>query len=378
MLNRSVRNITKREFVKKCAALSAGLICFPGGISLAEKSVEDKSIYRKLAMFQEETARGIMCRICPNECVLKEGEISKCNNRIVYKSKLYSMAYGNPCSVNIDPVEKKPLYHFFPGSRAFSIATAGCNLVCLNCQNWTISQTSPVKTNNYELPPEQVVEQCQKSNCQSIAYTYSEPNTFYEYALDTATIAHERGIKNIFKSNGYIYPDPLKKICSVIDAANIDLKAITESTYLKLSGGKLQPVLDTLKVYKDMGVWLEITNLIIPTWTDKQDEIRQMCKWLYDNGFSHTPLHFSRFYPLYKLEHLPPTPVDILNKAAKIAADEGLKYVYIGNVPGNDVADTMCPSCGKVLVKREGYRILFNNITDGKCSCGETVDGVWN
>jgi pyruvate formate lyase activating enzyme len=181
MVDKEANNITKREFIKRCAAFSAGVICFPCNISAIGTDVEDKSIYRKLAMFQEETARGIMCRICPNECVLKEGEVSKCNNRIVYKSKLYSMAYGNPCSVNIDPVEKKPLYHFFPGSRAFSIATAGCNLVCLNCQNWSISQTSPDKTVNVNLPPEQVVEQCERSNCRSIAYTYSEPNTFYEY-----------------------------------------------------------------------------------------------------------------------------------------------------------------------------------------------------
>jgi pyruvate formate lyase activating enzyme len=340
---------------------------------------ENQSIYRKIAMFQEDTARGIMCRICPNECVLKEGETSKCNNRRVYKSKLYTMAYGNPCSVNVDPIEKKPLYHFFPGSRAFSIATAGCNLVCLNCQNWTISQTSPDKTRNAELPPKQVVEEAKKNNCISIAYTYSEPTTFYEYALETATIAKSEGIKNIFKSNGYINPEPLKKICSVIDAANIDLKAITESTYLKLTGGKLQPVLDSLKVYLEMGVWLEITNLVIPTWTDNLDEIRKMCKWLTQNGFSETPLHLSRFYPLYKLDQLPPTPVDILNKAANIATGEGLKFVYTGNVPGNEISNTKCSSCGAVVVERQGYRIVTNKIKNGHCSeCGKRVPGIWS
>jgi pyruvate formate lyase activating enzyme len=340
---------------------------------------ENQSIYRKIAMFQEDTARGIMCRICPNECVLKEGETSKCNNRRVYKSKLYTMAYGNPCSVNVDPIEKKPLYHFFPGSRAFSIATAGCNLVCLNCQNWTISQTSPDKTRNAELPPKQVVEEAKNNNCISIAYTYSEPTTFYEYALETATIAKNEGIKNIFKSNGYINPEPLKKICSVIDAANIDLKAITESTYLKLTGGKLQPVLDSLKVYLEMGVWLEITNLVIPTWTDNLDEIRKMCKWLTQNGFSETPLHLSRFYPLYKLDQLPPTPVDILNKAANIATGEGLKFVYTGNVPGNEISNTKCSSCGAVVVERQGYRIVTNKIKNGHCSeCGKRVPGIWS
>lgn len=372
-------NISKREFLKKSLTFSAGMLCLPCGMTMREYFNEDQSIYKKEAMFQDETARGIMCRICPNECVLKEGEISKCNNRKVYKSKLYTMAYGNPCSVNVDPIEKKPLYHFFPGSRAFSIATAGCNLVCLNCQNWTISQTSPDKTRNYELMSEQVVEECIKSNCKSIAYTYSEPVTFYEYAFETATLAKKAGIKNVFKSNGYIYPEPLKKMCSVLDAANIDLKAFNESTYLKLSGGKLQPVLDSLKVYREMGIWLEITNLVVPTWTDNPGEIRKMCKWLYENGFANTPLHFSRFYPLYKLEQLPPTPVDFLMKVAAIASEEGLKYVYVGNVPGNELADTKCPSCGTVVVSRQGYRIVFNKINKGNCSnCGKKVDGIWS
>ncbi len=373
-----MNNLSKREFIKRCAALSAGVVCFPSGGLFPSWQTIDKSIYRKVALYQEETARGIMCRICPNECVLKEGEVSKCNNRKVYRSVLYTMAYGNPCSSAIDPVEKKPLYHFYPGTRAFSIATAGCNLVCLNCQNWTISQISPDKTRNADMMPDQVVDECEKSGCRSIAYTYSEPNTFYEYALDTATIARRRGIKNIFKSNGYINPEPLRKICSVIDAANIDLKAITESTYLKLTGGKLQPVLDSLKIYRDMGVWLEITNLIIPSWTDKTEEIRQMCKWLSSNGFNSVPLHFSRFYPMYKLEQLPPTPVDLLNKAAQIAHEEGLKYVYTGNVPGNELSDTKCPSCGVDVVKRQGFRIVSNTIKNGNCpACGKKVDGVW-
>jgi pyruvate formate lyase activating enzyme len=310
---------------------------------------------------------------------IKEGELSKCNNRKVHKSVLYTLAYGNPCTVNVDPVEKKPLYHFLPGSRAYSIATAGCNLVCLNCQNWTISQTSPDKTRNITLMPEQVVEECIKSNCSSIAYTYSEPVTFYEYAYETAILARKAGIKNIIKSNGYINPEPLKKLCSVMDAANIDLKAFDESTYLKLSGGKLQPVLDSLKIYHDMGVWLEITNLVIPTWTDNPDEIRKMCKWLHDNGFKNTPLHFSRFFPLHKLEQLPPTSVEIVNNAAKIAADEGLIYVYTGNMPGNEISDTKCPGCNTKLVVREGYRIASNLVTDGKCNkCGHKIDGVWN
>jgi pyruvate formate lyase activating enzyme len=378
-MEKNSRKINKRMFIKECAALSAGVFCLQGTGLIPDLADEEAPAFRKEAMFQEETARGIMCRICPNECVLKEGELSKCNNRKVIKSKLYTLAYGNPCSVNVDPVEKKPLYHFLPGSRAYSIATAGCNLVCLNCQNWTISQTSPDKTRNYDLMPDKVVSECMAKGCRSIAYTYSEPVTFYEYAYETAVLAKEAGIKNIFKSNGYIYPEPLKKLCSVIDAANIDLKAFSESTYLKLSGGKLQPVLDSLKIYRDMGVWLEITNLIIPKWTDNPEEIRKMCKWLAENGFKNCPVHFSRFYPLYKLEQLPPTPVDILNQAFQIAIDEGLKYVYTGNVPGNEISDTKCPGCGNILIIREGYRIGSNFLSNGKCNkCGRIIDGVWS
>jgi pyruvate formate lyase activating enzyme len=369
----------KRDFLKRSLALSAGLMCFPCRLPFPETPSEAGSLYKKVAMFQEETARGIMCRICPNECVLKEGELSKCNNRKVHDSKLYTMAFGNPCSVNVDPVEKKPLYHFLPGTKAFSIATAGCNLVCLNCQNWTISQTSPDKTRNFDLMPEQVIKEAVKNSCSSIAYTYSEPITFYEYVYETATLARNAGVKNIFKSNGYINREPLKKMCSVIDAANIDLKAFSESTYLKLTGGKLQPVLDSLKVIKDMGVWLEITNLVVPEWTDNLDDIRNMCKWLSGNGFKNTPLHLSRFYPLHKLEQLPPTPVEILNSAYRIASEEGLKYVYTGNSPGNEISNTKCPSCNSEIIVRQGYRISTNNITGGKCNkCRTVIDGIWN
>jgi len=369
----------KRIFLKKCLAFSAGVVTLPGHTVLNSIGYEEISGNWRLAMFQEGTPRGVMCMICPNECVLKEGEISQCNNRIVRDSKLYSMAFGNPCSVAIDPVEKKPLYHFLPGSRAFSIATAGCNLACLNCQNWTISQISPTKTRNYDLMPDRVVEEAIKNSCRSIAYTYSEPVSFYEYVYETALLAKKAGVKNILKSNGYINPEPLKKMCTVADAANIDLKSFNESTYIRLSGGKLQTVLDTLKIYKDSGVWLEITHLIIPTWTDKLDEIAGMCKWLSENGFKDTPLHFSRFHPMHKLEQLPPTPVELLKSAAKIATGEGIKYVYVGNVPGNEQSDTKCPYCGTDLIIRQGYRVALNNITGGKCiKCEKEIDGIWN
>jgi pyruvate formate lyase activating enzyme len=369
--------ITKREFIRQSLSFSAGLLCFPCIYSTGKEDVP-QGIYKRLALYQEETPRGIMCRICPNECVLKEGEVSQCRNRKVNNSKLYTLAFGNPCSVAVDPVEKKPLYHFLPGTRAFSIATAGCNLVCLNCQNWTISQSSPDKTKNFDLPPQRVVEEAAKADCASIAYTYSEPTTFYEYVFETASIARKADIKNIMKSNGYINPEPLKNLCSVIDAANIDLKSFNEATYLKLSGAKLQPVLDSLKMYRDMGVWLEITNLIVPSYTDKLDEIQKMCKWLSDNGFKNTPIHFSRFYPMHKLDQLPPTPVELLKKAYDVAIGEGLNYVFTGNAPGNEISDTLCPSCKTPVVARRGFRVAAITIVNGKCGkCGSKVDGIW-
>lgn len=365
--------ISRRSFARKSSlALAAGFLGpFPAA---AIRPVAGE----KLAMFQEAGPKGVVCLICPNECTLKDGELSDCHNRIARKSKLYTMAFGNPCAINTDPVEKKPLYHFLPGTTAFSIATAGCNLACLNCQNWTISQTSPDKTRNFDLPPEDVVAQASAGGCRSIAYTYSEPVTFYEYVYETSRIAREKGIKNIMVSNGYINREPLKQLCRYIDGANIDLKSFSDSTYLKLTGSRLQPVLDSLRTYRDEGVWLEITNLVVPGWTDKPDEIRQMCDWLAENGFTDTPLHFSRFQPQYKLEHLPPTPAGILTKAAEIARAAGIKYVYIGNLPGAGSDDTNCPSCGRKVVDRSGFRIVSQALSGGKCTCGTRIPGVWS
>ncbi|TFH46812.1 MAG: AmmeMemoRadiSam system radical SAM enzyme [Bacteroidia bacterium] len=367
------KKITRRMFAQRGSLAVAGSMLAPLTVSASNPLPSEK-----LAMYQEEGARGIVCRICPNECTLKEGEVSDCHNRIVKKSKLYTMAFGNPCAVNVDPVEKKPLYHFLPGSTAFSIATAGCNFACLNCQNWTISQTSPTKTRNFDLPPEDVVTSAIANNCRSIAYTYSEPVTFFEYVYETSQIARQKKIKNIMVSNGYINPAPLKELCRFIDGANIDLKSFSDSTYLKLNGGKLKPVLDALKIYRDEGVWLEITNLIIPGYNDTPDEIRLMCQWLFSNGFADTPIHFTRFQPLYKLEHLPPTPLAILNTAAGIAHAAGLNYVYVGNVPGSGTDDTVCPACHQKVVERNGFRVISNKIEDNRCSCGEIIPGRWS
>jgi pyruvate formate lyase activating enzyme len=334
--------------------------------------------WSKEGMFYIKTPDGLKCQKCPHECLLNDGDTGICRNRINTNGKIYSIAYGNPCAVNVDPIEKKPLFHFLPATRAFSIAAAGCNLRCLNCQNWQISQFSPKETQNEDLMPEKVVEACLKSNCESIAYTYSEPTTFYEYAYDTATLAREKGIKNVWKSSGYINEIPLRKLCKVIDAANIDLKSFDGEIYYKLNSARLEPVLRTLKVFKEEGVWLEITNLVIPSWTDNMDMIKRMCDWLHQNNLSDCPLHFSRFSPLYKLDQLPPTPVSVLENARNIAMASGINYVYIGNVPANTGESTYCSKCHKMIIERRGFTILSNNIEHSKCKfCGTKIPGVW-
>ena len=376
------RKISKRKFVKLGLTGLGGMVCYPYNLHgrPGKISVYDEKLWKwsKEAMFYTETARGLRCLICPNECTLKPGELSDCRNRISKNGKLYTIAYGNPCAIHVDPVEKKPLYHFLPSSRAFSVATAGCNLACLNCQNWTISQKSPTETDNYDLMPDKLVNEAIKNNCPSIAYTYSEPITFFEYTTDSAKLAKQAGLKNILVSAGFINEEPLRYLSQHIDAANIDLKSFSDSIYLKLNAGKLQTILNTLKILHEEGVWLEITNLIIPGWTDDLNMIKKMCDWLYQNELYNYPLHFSRFHPQYKLNQLPPTPVSTLKKAREIALDSGIKFVYIGNAPGADASNTYCPKCDELLIERKGFRIILINIELGKCKhCQEEIPGVW-
>jgi pyruvate formate lyase activating enzyme len=334
--------------------------------------------WSKEGYYWSPTPRGIKCLICPNECVIKEGESGLCHNRVNHDGKLYSIAYGNPCAVNIDPIEKKPLNHFLPGSKVFSIGMAGCNMACLNCQNSTISQVSPKETRNYDLMPDKLIADTIASKCPTIAYTYSEPISYYEYTFDSAKLARQEGIKNVLVTASYINEEPLRNLCKYIDAANVDLKSFSNDIYMKLSAGTLQPVLNTLKIMNELGVWLEITNLVIPGWTDDLEMIKRMCNWLAENGLSNAPLHFSRFHPEYKLTNVSSTPVDLLTQARGIALAEGIKYVYIGNVPGLDAQNTICPKCGEIIVERKGYSIFQINIEKGACKrCGEKIEGVW-
>lgn len=342
-------------------------------------AAEGPGKWSKEALFYTKTSTGITCLKCPHYCQLgSNNDVGKCRNRVSYQGKLYTIAYGNPCAVHIDPIEKKPLYHFFPTTRAFSIAVAGCNFRCLNCQNWQISQVSPRESQNVDLMPPAVVDECVRARCESIAYTYSEPVSFYEYVLDTAKLAREKKIKNVFKSNGYINEEPLRMLSKYLDAANIDLKTFDEGVYARLAGGSAMPVLNGLMTLKEQGVWLEITNLVIPSWTDNMDTIRRMSDWLAANGLEDCPLHFTRFMPLYKLTQLPLTPVSTMEKAREIALSAGMRYVYVGNVPGHPAENTYCHQCKKLIIERRGFTILANHIVNGKCEfCGEKIPGRW-
>ncbi len=372
-----IPDMDKREFLKRGLAATGAIACSPQ-MSLAGGSGEKLWKWSKEGLYWSPTPRGTKCLICPNECVIKEGETSVCHNRVNHEGKLYSIAYGNPCAVNVDPIEKKPLNHFLPGSKAFSIGTAGCNLACMNCQNWTISHVSPKETRNYDLMPDQVIAQTIATKCQSVAYTYSEPISFYEYTLDTAKLARQEGLKNVMVTGGYINEEPLRNLLKHIDAARVDLKSFSNDIYMKLSAGALQPVLNTLKTIAEMGVWLEIINLVIPSWTDDPVMIKRMCNWLIENGLSEYPIHFDRFHPDYKLTQLSSTPVGVLTQAREIALASGMKYVYIGNVPGLDAQNTYCPKCHELVIERKGYTITQNSLVKGVCrKCGEKIPGVW-
>jgi len=323
-------------------------------------------------------AKTVHCELCPNGCVLDEGQHSRCRARMNKGGVLYSLVYGKPCAVHVDPIEKKPFSHFLPGTTAFSIATAGCVLSCKFCQNWQISQARPEDTDTYDLPPDEVVRKAMFYECRSISYTYTEPTVFYEYMYDTAVIAKKYDIKNTMHSCGYINKKPLRKLSKYMNAANIDLKGFTEDFYNRICNGSLKPVLNSLVVLKQEGVWLEITNLVLPTLNDDMKTIREMCKWIKKNLGVDTPIHFSRFYPQYKLDNLPPTPLETITEARKTAMDVGLKYVYIGNIR-NEGENTYCPKCKKMLIEREGYFVKQNNIASGKCKfCSTSIAGVWS
>jgi pyruvate formate lyase activating enzyme len=358
---------SRRKFVKHCVMGGCGLAL--GAYTLHDFLGSDRSAglrvgfrndapqklwqWSREAMWYETRGRMVHCQLCPHQCILGENDRGFCRTRVVKDAKLHTIAYGNPCSANLDPMEKKPLYHFLPGKPILSIATGGCNLRCLNCQNWQISQARPEDLRNYDLPPQQLVEKVMDNNIPAIAYTYSDPIVFYEYVMDTGKLAREQNIRNVLVTAGYIEEKPLRQLCTVADAANVDLKGFSDNFYKKVCGAKLAPVLNALKVMQNEGVWVEVTRLIVPTLSDDMDDHRAMCDWIVEAMGPGTPLHLSRFHPQHKLQHLPPTPVDTMYRAYDIAKAAGLHFIYVGNVPNNPFQDTICPACGDAVIRRE-------------------------
>jgi pyruvate formate lyase activating enzyme len=416
--------LTRRDVLKYGAAGLACLACggsavfyFARRAHLDDSSTVFKGdapsgklweLWQKRGWVQEarhylKLGQNIQCKLCPNECLLEPEDRSHCRDRVYKDGKLYTLAYGNPCAFAIDPIEKKPLLHFLPGSSVFSLATAGCGFRCLNCQNWDISQRKPEETKDprgenmvltplrlsslsasdvdrMSMFPEDVVALTEYFDCPSIAYTYSEPSVWFEYMIDIAKAGRAKGIKSCWITCGYIQDQPLQELCEYIDAANVNLKSFDEEIYRDLNSGHLEPILTTLKTLKREGVWFEVTNLVVPTYTDKPDMIRRMCDWLVEHIGPDYPLHFSRFIPQHKLTHLPPTPKDILLEAQSIARQAGLHYAYVGNC--REVLDgetTYCPNCKKAIIQRGVFSVLANHLKDGKCGfCSTPIAGVWS
>jgi pyruvate formate lyase activating enzyme len=333
----------------------------------------------KEAMFYEKLDKNkVRCFLCAHHCLIKNGKRGICAVRENKDGTLYSLVYGKLIAMNIDPIEKKPLFHFQPGSTSFSIATIGCNFQCDHCQNFQISQYPRLHDNivGEEATPESIVQAAQRNGCSNISYTYTEPTIFFEFAYDCARVAHEKGIKNVFVSNGYTSAEATRVIAPYLDGNNIDLKG-DEDFYKNLVSAKLGPVKETIRLMKELGVWVEVTTLIIPDYNDSEEQLRDIAEFIKSVDVS-IPWHVTQFYPTHKLIDKPRTPVKTLRRARDIGFQTGLKYVYEGNVPGEGGENTFCPKCKELLIERLGFSISYNKIKDGKCSrCGNQIDGVW-
>jgi pyruvate formate lyase activating enzyme len=335
----------------------------------------------KEAMFYEKAGdMKVRCGLCRFRCLIPEGRRGICGVRENRQGVLYSLVYGKAVAGNVDPIEKKPLYHFLPGSKSYSIATAGCNFRCLHCQNYGISQVPRDQREipGFDLSPEEIVRKALAAGCDSISYTYTEPTIFYEYAYETAVLAVNAGLKNVFVTNGYITPEALAHIRPYLHAANIDLKGFSEKFYNEVVHATLKEVLESILEYKKLGIWIELTTLIIPNYNDSDEELRAIAGFIADKVGVDTPWHVTQFYPTYRLTDQTRTPVATLRRARQAGLDAGLRYVYEGNVPGEGGENTYCPGCSKLLIQRYGFFIESSCIEKGKCpNCDFTLDGVW-
>jgi pyruvate formate lyase activating enzyme len=373
--------LTRRGFLRKGILWGIGL----GGMSalawpLAKTFSKGKEQTLYEARYYERLPdEVIQCQMCFRRCLVPEGGRGFCRNKENRQGKYYTLVYARPCSLQIDPIEKEPSFHMLPGIKIFCTATASCNNRCKFCHNWHISQRSVEELDNYQLLPEEVVELAKKEKCPALSFTYSEPTVFYEYMFDIAKKAKEENLRVLYHTNGSINPEPLVALLKYMDAVTVDLKGFSEKFYSEISSSELAPVLETLKNIKKAEVHLEIVNLVIPTLNDDPKMIKEMCQWIGKNLGKDVPLHFTRFFPAYKLTKLPPTPIETLERAREIAREEGLQYIYVGNAPGHKYNSTFCPKCEKRLIHRIHFKVLENNIVQGKCRfCGHPIPGVWS
>ncbi len=378
--------LDRRSFLK-CALASGALLglgetayASAGAAAWSSQEKQDDAQFTVEAKFYKKLAdRKIQCQLCPRGCTVGDRERGYCGVRENHGGTYYSLVHSRVCAAHVDPIEKKPLFHYLPGSLAFSLATAGCNVNCKFCQNWDISQVRPEQVPSHYAPPQIIAQAAIHYGCPTIAYTYSEPVIFSEYLMDTADAGHQSGVRSVVISNGYIQEEALKAAYGKMDAVKIDLKAFSESYYKSVVVGELKPVLDSLVTLRKMGKWTEIVYLVLPGMNDSDTEFHGLAQWIRTNLGTDVPLHFSQFHPEYLLKNLPITPVPTLDRARAIALAEGLHYVYIGNVPGHPAQNTYCPKCGKLLVEREGFTASKMLIRNNGCPfCGHPIPGIWH
>ncbi|MBU4138497.1 MAG: AmmeMemoRadiSam system radical SAM enzyme [Euryarchaeota archaeon] len=329
------------------------------------------------ALYDELPGNKVKCNVCAHRCTIAEGKTGICRTRHNNKGKLYSLIYNTVSSEAIDPIEKKPLYHFLPGTFSYSLGTIGCNFRCLHCQNWNISQVSLEEANTKEITPEEAVRRALDAGCSSISWTYNEPAIWHEYTYDSAVLAKKAGLKTIYVTNGYITPEALRRMAPYLDAYRVDIKSFSDEFYKKVCGARLAPVLESTKLAKELGMHIETITLIIPGRNDSKEELTQIAKWVHDNLGEDTPMHFTRFHPMHKMDPVAATPLSTLEMAHGIAKNEGMRFVYLGNVGGHKYENTFCPRCDSVLIERAGFSVGDVRVKDGKCArCGEGIPVV--
>ena len=386
----SGQDVGRREALRLLAGGCAACLAMAGGVLPASAqdragsgslfpSVGENLAPRKARWWKKKESLKIECGLCPRHCVVADIERGTCGVRENRGGEYYTLVHSRPCTVHLDPVEKKPLFHVLPGAAALSLATVGCNFECRFCQNWEIAQARPEQIPSHALPPEDVASLARSNGAPLIACTYTEPVVWSEYVYDIAQAGRKAGVRTLIVSNGYIDEEPLRDLCGVLAAVKIDLKAFTEKFYKETCSGEMKPVLDTLRRLRKAGVWTEIVVLVIPTLNDGPEEIRSLARFVKNDLGPDVPLHFTAFHPDYRLMNLPSTPTATLERAHDIAAGEGLHFVYVGNVAGHRAESTYCPSCRKMLIRRVGYAVLENRLQAGKCpDCGVTIPGIWS